>query len=61
MNPALETLARIAEVEFSQIVVDTAQSPSHVIASRFSAKQSPIYQARLTVWGLLRHKERSSQ
>jgi hypothetical protein len=35
MNPALETLARIAEVEFSQIVVDTAQPPSHVIASRF--------------------------
>jgi hypothetical protein len=24
MNPALETLARIAEVEFSQIVVDSA-------------------------------------
>jgi hypothetical protein len=33
----------------------------HVIASRFLAKQAPIYQARLTAWGLLRRKERSSQ
>jgi hypothetical protein len=33
---------------------------SHVIASRFLAKQSPIYQARLIAWGLLRRKERSS-
>jgi len=33
----------------------------HVIASRFLAKQSPIYQARLTARGLLRRKERSSQ
>ena len=27
----------------------------------FLAKQSPVYQARLTAWGLLRRKERSSQ
>jgi len=27
----------------------------------FWAKQSPVYQARLTAWGLLRRKERSSQ
>jgi hypothetical protein len=27
----------------------------------FLAKQSPVYQASLTAWGLLRRKERSSQ
>jgi hypothetical protein len=27
----------------------------------FLAKQSPVYQAGLTAWGLLRRKERSSQ
>jgi len=34
---------------------------SHVIASPFLAKQSPVDQASLTAWGLLRRKERSSQ
>jgi hypothetical protein len=32
---------------------------SHVMASRFLAKQSPLYQAKWTAWGLLRRKERS--
>jgi hypothetical protein len=41
--------------------LEIAQLLSHVIASRFWAKQSPVYQASLTAWGLLRRKERSSQ
>jgi hypothetical protein len=36
-------------------------TPIFVIASRFLAKQSPVCQASLTAWGLLRRKERSSQ
>jgi hypothetical protein len=41
--------------------VEKRQLFSHVIASRFLAKQSPVSQASLTAWGLLRRKERSSQ
>jgi len=48
-------------VNGGDFITKKTQLLSHVIASRFLAKQSPIYQAKLTAWGLLRRKERSSQ